>query len=95
MGIMGSLRISPRSRESLGSFGSLLVATCVLLLTNAGELRLEEAASQAQNSGTGVHGPPAGHCLMLDCLQGLSFVRSFPERMRLLSITAAVLFPSL
>jgi hypothetical protein len=42
-----------------------------------------------------VHGPPAGHCLMLDCLQGLSLRKSFPERMRLLSITAAVLFPSL
>jgi hypothetical protein len=44
MGIMGSLRVSPRSLVSLGSFGSLLVATSVLPLTIAGEHRHQKPA---------------------------------------------------
>jgi hypothetical protein len=51
MGIMGSLRVSPRSRcsfVSLGSFGSLLVATKVLLLTIAGEHRHEYRTDTGQ-----------------------------------------------
>jgi hypothetical protein len=51
MGIMGSLRISPRSRcsfVSLGSFGSLLFATSVLPLTIAGERRRQNLRWKTQ-----------------------------------------------